>query len=71
MANIVEILRSVPEVKLRIIPLTWELLDKDGHIDIKKASYKVKEVDIALAEAESYAKSTESAVSHLKNLLRQ
>ncbi len=70
MADIVDILKSVPEVKLNIIPLTWELLGADGHIDIKKASYKAKEVDTALAEAESYAKSTESAVSHLKNLLR-
>ena len=70
MGDITEILKSVPEVKLKIIPLTWELLDEKGHIDIKKASYNTKEVDAALEEAESYAHSTESAVSHLKNLLR-
>jgi len=70
MADIVEILKSVPEVKLKIIPLTWELLDENGHIDIKKASYNSKEVDAALEEAENYARTTESAVSHLKNLLR-
>ncbi len=70
MGDIAGILKSVPEVELKIIPLTWELLGKDGHIDIKKASYNSKEVDAALAEAESYARSTESAVSHLKFLLR-
>ena len=70
MADITEILKSVPEVKLKIIPLTWELLDDNGHIDVRKASYKTKEVDAALEEAESYAQHTESAVSHLKNLLR-
>jgi len=70
MSDIVEILKSVPEVNLKIIPLTWELLDENGGIDIKKASYNSKEVDIALEEAENYARSTESAVSHLKNLLR-
>ena len=70
MGDIVEILKSVPEVKLKIIPLTWELLDEKGRIDIKKASYNSKEVDAALEEAESYARTTESAVSHLKNLLR-
>ena len=69
MSDIAEILKSVPEVKLKIVPLTWELLDESGHINIKKASYNVKEVDAALEEAESYAKTTESAVSHLKNLL--
>ena len=71
MADIAEILKSVPEVKLKIIPLIWELLDETGHIDIKKASYNAKEVDAALEEAEGYARSTERAVSHLKNLLRQ
>ena len=70
MSDIVEILKSVPEVNLKIIPLTWELLDENGRIDIKKASYSSKEVDAALEEAESYARTTESAVSHLKNLLR-
>ncbi len=70
MADIAETLKSVPETKLKIIPLTWELLGEDGHIDIKKAAYNSKEVDAALEEAESYAHSTESAVSHLKNLLR-
>ncbi len=70
MGDIAEILKSVPEVKLKIILLTWELLDENGRIDIKKASYNSKEVDAALEEAESYARSTESAVSHLKNLLR-
>jgi hypothetical protein len=70
MGDIAEILKGVPEAKLKIIPLTWELLDEKGRIDIKKASYNSKEVDAALEEAESYARSTESAVSHLKNLLR-
>ena len=70
MSDIVEILKSVPEVNLKIISLTWELLDENGGIDIKKASYNSKEVDAALEEAESYARTTESAVSHLKNLLR-
>jgi hypothetical protein len=70
MADIIDILKGVSEVKLKIIPLTWELLDEKGRIDIKKASYNSKEVDIALEEAESYARQTESAVSHLTNLLR-
>ena len=70
MGDIAEILKSVPEVKLKIIPLTWELLDESGRIDIKKVSYNANEVDAALEEAESYAQHTERAVSHLKNLLR-
>ena len=70
MGDITEILKSVPEVKLKVIPLTWELMGEDGRIDIKKASYDTTEVDAALEEAENYARQTGSAVAHLKNLLR-
>jgi hypothetical protein len=71
MGNITEILKSVPEVKLKIIPLTWKLLCGDGRIDIRKASYDIFEVDAALNEVEDYARQTGSAVQHLKNLLRE
>ena len=71
MSDITEILKSVPEVKLKIIPLTWKLLGEDGRIDIRKASYDITEVDIALDEAEDYARQTGSAVQRLKNLLRE
>ena len=71
MGNVTEILKSVPEVKLKIIPLTWKLLGEDGRIDIRKASYDTTEVDSALNEAEDYARQIGSAVSHLKNLLRE
>lgn len=70
MSNIADILRTVPEYNLKIIRLSWELLDENGRIDMKKASYNAKEVDTALKEAEHYAKQTENAVFHLKNLLR-
>ena len=71
MGDISEILKSVPEVKLKVIPLTWKLLGKDGRIDIRKASYDTSEIDAALNEADDYAKQTGSAVQHLKNLLRE
>jgi hypothetical protein len=71
MGDITEILKSVPEVKLKVILLTWKLLGEDGRIDIRKAFYDTTEVDAALEEAENYARQTGNAVSHLKNLLRQ
>ena len=70
MSDITVILKSVPEVNLKVIPLTWKLLGEDGRIDIRKASYDTTEVDAALEEAENYARQTGNAVSHLKNLLR-
>ena len=71
MGDIIEILKSIPEVKLKIIPLTWKLMAEDGRIDISKASYDTTEIDTALDEAEDYARQTGSAVSRLKNLLRE
>lgn len=71
MGDIADVLKGVPEVKLRIIPLTWELLGEDGRIDVKKAASRSAEVDAALQEAEDYAQQTEAAGSRLKALLRQ
>ena len=70
MSDIAEILKGVPEVKLKIIPLTWKLASADGHIDVNNAAYSTQEVDAALEEAEEYARLTERAVSHLLRLLR-
>ena len=71
MSDITVILKSVPEVNLKVIPLTWKLLGEDGRIDIRKASYDTTEVDAALEEAEDYARQTGSSISRLKNLLRE
>jgi hypothetical protein len=70
MCDIAEILKSVPEIKLKIIPMTWKLLGENGRVDIRKVSYDTTEIDAALEEAEDYARQTGSAVMHLKNLLR-
>jgi hypothetical protein len=70
MSGIIEIMKSVPEVKLKIIPLTWKLLGEDGRIDSRKASYDTTEVDAALDEAEDYARQTGGAVQRLKSLLQ-
>jgi hypothetical protein len=69
-SDITEILKSVPEMKLKIIPLVWKLLGDDGRIDIRKAFYDTTEVDAALDEADDYARQTGNAVMRLKNLLR-
>ena len=71
MGDITKIMKSVPEVNLKVIPLTWKLPGEDGRIDIRKASYDITEVDAALDEAEDYARQTGSVVQRLKNLLRE
>lgn len=70
MSDITETLKSVPEVELKIIQLTWELIGEDGRIDMLKASFRTTEVNAALDEAEAYAHSVGRAVINLKNLAR-
>ena len=69
--NLIKALKTIPETKLKVIALVWELLDENGRIDQEKAAYDTTEVDIALAEAEKYAENTEHATAHLRSLIRR
>jgi len=66
--DIIAILEEVPEVYLRIIPLTWKLVREDGTLDDEKISFYQKEIEEALGEAESYAKATAEAIRCLTTL---
>ena len=67
--DIVNALKDVPEVQLRIIPLTWKLVNKDGTISREKITLYTKELEGALQEAEAYSKATLWAIGSLKKLL--
>lgn len=66
--DIIAILEEVPEVYLRIIPLTWKLVREDGTLDNEKVAFYQKELEEALKEAESYAKATVEAIRCLTTL---
>lgn len=67
--NIAEVLKQVPAVQLRIIPLTWKVLKDDGTLDDKKVAYHWPELEEAIKEAEAYSKAIAEAVHCLKMLL--
>lgn len=68
--DIADVLKEVPEVQLRILRLTWEVVLDDGTIDDKKVVFHQKELEEALKEAEAYSRRTAEAVRCLKTLLR-
>jgi hypothetical protein len=68
MDNIVQAIKELPEVKLRIIPLAWSLLDENGDLDMAKAAAELDGVKEACDEAEAYCKLTQKAVSCLRDL---
>jgi len=68
--QIITTLQSVPETNLEIIRLSWEVVDTDGRLDLKKAALLEKELDIAAEEARAYISSSQQIRWALRNLLR-
>ncbi len=66
--EILHILGTVPEKHLRVFELASALLDRDGELDIDAAAGLQPEINLAVAEAKSYARATGRAVEALRRL---
>src|SRR6266536_4248504 len=67
-ADIAEILRQVPAKHLAVFDLAAELIDADGEIDAEAAAVHQPEINLAIAEAEAYARATRPAVEALRRI---
>lgn len=66
----IDALKGVPEARLRLLELAWELVREDGSLDPERASFLAREIEEAIAEAQAYAQSTREAVRCLKAMGR-
>ncbi|MCC6175641.1 MAG: PRTRC system protein C [Chloroflexi bacterium] len=66
--DIVAILRQVPEKHLAVFGLAAELIDSDGELDAEAAAARQPEINLAIVEAESYARATRPAVEALRRI---
>ena len=66
--DLVRIIGRVPEKRLRVFELATELLDEQGEIDPDAAAARQPEVNLAIAEAEAYARATRQALGTLRQL---
>ena len=66
--DVVAILREVTEKRLAVFDLADDLLDTDGEINAEVAAGRQPEINLAIAEAESYARATRSAVEALRRI---
>lgn len=66
--GIIDILRRVPEKRLRVFDLASDLCGPDGSLDLAAAGRRGPEIDLALLEAETYARGTRAAVAALRRL---
>jgi hypothetical protein len=62
---LINVLKTVPEKKLLIVDLSWQLIGDTGQIDYRKVIDRQKEVNLALAEAHAYANATTKAIHAL------
>lgn len=70
MDNLVEAFKQLPEVRLRLIDLAWQVTKENGSLDADQLLLKSKELDEAVDEAKAYANATRKAVSCLMSLVR-
>ncbi len=68
-SDLVEVLKDLPEVRLCLITLAWELTGDDGDLDMDKLTFRIKEVKEAVDEAEAYQRATKEAVRWLRSLV--
>ena len=65
-----ETLREIPEKRLRIFALAWQVTREDGSLDREKAAFLKQELEAAFSQAEAYHQETMSAVLCLQQLTR-
>jgi hypothetical protein len=67
-AQVVNILQTVPAKNLKLIQLVNELVGPDGDIDAKQVDKRDDEIALAKLEAEAYARATEQAIETLMRI---
>jgi len=68
MDNLVNALKQLPEVRLRLIDLAWQVTKDDGSIDAERLLQMSKELEEATHEARAYAEATRKAVWCLRSM---
>ena len=66
--ELIHALKAVPEFRLRLIGLAWEVIRCDGSPDPEKLAFRGKELKEAIDEAEVYAQATREAVQCLRKM---
>ena len=50
--DLVTILSTVPEKRLLLFPLVWEVIGEDGQIDPEKSLFHAQELQLAIKDAQ-------------------
>lgn len=66
--QIVSVLKKVPEKRFSIMDLAPKLIDAKGKVDVVKAISQQGDLNLAIAEVDTYIRFTRKAVEALKYL---
>ena len=66
--EVIQALMSVPEKRLLLVQLANELVGPNGELDYEKAVERTPEVNLAVAEANAYARATQEALRALTSI---
>jgi hypothetical protein len=66
--DVINILKTLPEYRLRLLHCAQLVIRETGEVDMDKASFYAKEIAEAISETEAYSKATRSAVGWLRRL---
>ena len=67
--QLVDVLRQVPEARLRVFELAENLVNAEGELDVDQAGLHQPEIALALAEADAYVHATRQAIQALRRLM--
>ena len=67
--NVVAILRGVPEKRLAVFDLAAHLTTSTGELNLDEAAARQPDVQLAIGEADAYARATQRAVQSLRQLM--
>ena len=67
---IIRALKQVPEARLLLTDLAWQMVREDGSLDPEKTAFLVKELGEAMNEARGYAQATSEAATCLRQMAR-
>ena len=69
-AELVEALREVPETRLALIELAWQIYREAGSFDPNRVSMYHKEIEAAGSQSAEYTRQTREMIGCLKELAR-
>ena len=68
--HLIQALTAVPEKRLALLELSWQVLDADGQLDENKIMAMSQELEQAAVEARDYMKQVEKAIWFIQALLK-